>query len=74
MDWNPYAYGAHSRNLVGHASASSCVEAVTLVLYKYIYSFLSSSSYRWKLLNNVLAKSTDGSNIVHVVKSLTETR
>lgn len=65
---------AHSLNLVGQTAASVCVEAVSFFgIIQRLYTFLSSSTYRWNLLIDTL-KSQIKSDKVFRVKSLSDTR
>ena len=66
----------HSLNLSGVTAAESCNEAVSYFGFvQKIYVFLSSSTYRWKLLTDALAaKSNESKSSTLVPKNLSGTR
>lgn len=62
---------SHSLNLVGHAAVACCVEAVSYFGFvQRLYTFLSSSTRRWSILNEFLKTSDRRLTL----KSLSDTR
>ncbi len=61
---------AHSLNLVGQSSASSCQQAAGFFSFlQRLYSFFAASPHRWKVLTNQLS-----SKSLPTVKRMSDTR
>ena len=61
---------AHSLNLVGHSSASSCQQAAGFFSFlQRLYTFLAASPHRWKVLTDQLS-----SKSLPTVKRMSDTR
>ena len=69
---------AHSLNLVGNTAASCCLQAASFFeIVQKIFTFLSSSTHRWKIFNETLKGQNESSGItgrLFVAKTLSETR
>lgn len=67
----------HSLNLSGVAAADSCIDAVNFFGFvQELYSFMSASTYRWKLLEDAVTTAVDAghSSVKRMPKKISDTR